>query len=146
MFLIKEDRVLLAMKKRGFGAGRWNGVGGKPEPGESISQAAIRECQEEIAVTPVIIDKVAEIDFFYTKSEAQDQRVIVYLCKKWLGTPVETEEMAPEWFRFTEIPYSDMWPDDIYWLSEVLCGKKIKASFYLGEHDKVITHNISLMI
>jgi len=46
LFLIKEDQILLAMKKRGFGMGRFNGVGGKIEPGETIEQAMIRECQE----------------------------------------------------------------------------------------------------
>jgi len=53
LFLIKDDQILLAMKKRGFGAGRFNGVGGKVEPGETIEQALIRESQEEINVTPI---------------------------------------------------------------------------------------------
>ncbi|HET8669978.1 MAG TPA: NUDIX domain-containing protein, partial [Candidatus Saccharimonadales bacterium] len=43
---------LLAMKKRGFGINKWNGVGGKVDEDETIEQAAIRECQEEITVTP----------------------------------------------------------------------------------------------
>ncbi|KAJ1429629.1 hypothetical protein B484DRAFT_396306, partial [Ochromonadaceae sp. CCMP2298] len=30
--------VLLGMKKRGFGAGKWNGFGGKMDPGESMDQ------------------------------------------------------------------------------------------------------------
>jgi len=34
------------MKKRGFGAGRYNGFGGKVEPGETILQGAQRELQE----------------------------------------------------------------------------------------------------
>ena len=42
LFLRREDEILLAMKKRGFGKGRWNGVGGKVEVGESIEQAMIR--------------------------------------------------------------------------------------------------------
>ncbi len=42
VFLVDDDRVLLGMKKRGFGAGKWNGFGGKVEPGETIEEAAIR--------------------------------------------------------------------------------------------------------
>lgn len=34
--------VLLGMKKRGFGAGKWNGFGGKVQPGETIEEAARR--------------------------------------------------------------------------------------------------------
>ena len=50
LFLIEDNHILLAMKKRGFGAGRWNGVGGKPNTAESILDVAIRECKEEIEV------------------------------------------------------------------------------------------------
>jgi 8-oxo-dGTP pyrophosphatase MutT (NUDIX family) len=39
--------ILLGLKKRGFGAGKWNGFGGKVEPGESIVQGARRELLEE---------------------------------------------------------------------------------------------------
>lgn len=50
-FLIKDEKVLLAMKKRGFGVGKWNGVGGKVKPGESVKMAVVREVFEEIRVS-----------------------------------------------------------------------------------------------
>ncbi|MDR0650832.1 MAG: NUDIX domain-containing protein [Candidatus Peribacteria bacterium] len=43
-----QGQLLLAMKKRGFGVGKWSGPGGKVEEGESISQAAVREVEEEV--------------------------------------------------------------------------------------------------
>ena len=43
LVLIRDsDRILLGLKKRGFGKGRWNGFGGKVETGETILQAAHR--------------------------------------------------------------------------------------------------------
>lgn len=50
--LIKDGKILLAMKKRGFGVGRWNGAGGKfdSEKDKDILGAAIRETKEEIGV------------------------------------------------------------------------------------------------
>ena len=48
VLLLRNDEVLLAMKKRGFGEGKWNGVGGKPNAGESIEEVAVRETKEEI--------------------------------------------------------------------------------------------------
>lgn len=53
LFLVKDDEILLAMKKRGFGKDRYNGVGGKVDDGESIEAAAARETIEEIGVTPI---------------------------------------------------------------------------------------------
>ena len=52
LFLIKpkEGRILLGMKRRKFGMGKWNGVGGKLLEGESVRTAAMRETREEIGV------------------------------------------------------------------------------------------------
>jgi hypothetical protein len=36
LLIQKANQVLLGMKKRGFGAGRYNGFGGKVEANESI--------------------------------------------------------------------------------------------------------------
>ena len=43
LFVLEPSRVLLGMKKRGFGAGRWNGFGGKVQTEETIEEAAIRQ-------------------------------------------------------------------------------------------------------
>lgn len=42
VLVVQPPRVLLGLKKRGFGAGLWNGFGGKVQPGESIEEAARR--------------------------------------------------------------------------------------------------------
>lgn len=62
-----ENEILLAMKKRGFGVGKWNGVGGKPQDGESIEKAAIREMQEEISVKADIgqLEKKGSLKFYF---------------------------------------------------------------------------------
>ena len=52
VFFIRGQTILLANKKRGFGVGKWNGIGGKQKRGETVIDAARRECQEEIGVTP----------------------------------------------------------------------------------------------
>lgn len=143
LFLLKDDQILLAMKKRGFGADRYNGIGGKIDPGETVEQALIRECQEEIEVTPTEFHKVAEHDFTQTESnEPWRMYVHAYLCTKWEGEPKETEEMAPEWFKIADIPYDNMWQDDIYWLPKVLEGKKLFCKFGFDEADNMLTHEI----
>ena len=71
LFLIRDNQILLAMKKRGFGAGRFNGVGGKPEGDETIEQTAIRECQEEICVTPTKFNEVGRINFYFPAEKAE---------------------------------------------------------------------------
>ena len=145
VFLRRDKSILLAMKKRGFGAGHWNGAGGKPEPGEAIIDTARRECFEEIAVTPGKLDKVAEINFYSQGKPGDDQQAHVYFCYGWAGEPTETEEMRPQWFDIDTIPYDSMWADDIYWLPVVLSGKKIEANFYFDANNQVADHQIKVL-
>lgn len=52
VFCLRENRhVLLGMKKRGFGKGKWNGFGGKVEQGETMVESAVRELKEEAGIT-----------------------------------------------------------------------------------------------
>jgi mutator protein MutT len=128
LLLLRDDEILLAMKKRGFGMGLWNGVGGKIDPGETIEQALVRETQEEIGVTPTSYSKVAVHDFAFPDGTI-DMQGHVYLCREWSGEPVETEEMAPKWFKISDIPYDEMWQDDIVWMPLVLRGKLLRTNF-----------------
>ena len=50
VFNAQRRQVLLGMKKKGFGVGKWNGFGGKVELGESIAQGAHRELTEEAGI------------------------------------------------------------------------------------------------
>ena len=144
-FLVKGERILLARKREGFGAGRWNGVGGKVEPGESVEEAAIRESQEEIGVTPTAMKKAAELEFyFYTDAHRQspsDQKVSVYIAEAWEGEPSESEEMGvPRWHPKDSLPFDSMWPDDPFWLPNVLSGKFVEGLFLFGEGDKLLDY------
>lgn len=142
-FLVRKGEVLLAMKKRGFGKERWNGVGGKPAEGETIQQAVVREAQEEIGVTPTSIRQVATIDFYFPHHPDWSQQVHVFLADIWRGEPVESEEMTPRWFKIDDVPYGSMWSDDIYWLPKVLSGRTIEAECLFDKDDNVLEFNIS---
>jgi 8-oxo-dGTP pyrophosphatase MutT (NUDIX family) len=140
VFLRREGQILLAMKKRGFGAGRWNGAGGKLEPGETFEAAARREVSEELGVEPVELTEVATLKFYWAIAEHVMKNVIcvVYECETWTGVPRETEEMAPQWFAEVEIPYCEMWADDEYWLPRVLAGDYIEAELLFGPNDELL--------
>lgn len=141
-FLIKDNKVLLARKKRGFAEGKMNGVGGKVNDGESIEDAAKRETLEEIGVLTKSLRQVAIIDFYFPYNPGWGQQVIVYEVRDWEGEPVETEEMTPSWYAFDKIPYEEMWVDDIYWLPLVLEGKEIKASFLFNENEEILDYTV----
>lgn len=143
-----EKELLLAMKKRGFGIGKWNGVGGKIELAKgdiNIVEAAIREAKEEIGVKIKKMEKVAVLSFHFPYKKEWDQDVHVFLAKNWEGEPKESEEMLPKWFKISEIPFNEMWDDDKFWLLKVLEGKRLKAKFTFGPGEKIISQNIRII-
>lgn len=149
-FLIKKkddtiSKICLAMKKRGFGEGRWNGVGGKCEKGETIIKALHREAKEEIDVDLISTQKIAELSFHFPHKPEWTQLVHVYFADKWAGKPTESEEMKPKWFSHDILPFDDMWPDDQFWLPQVLDGKLIKGKIVFGEGNKILKKNFKIV-
>jgi len=141
-FLLKDNQILLAMKKRAFGQGKWNGVGGKPNPNENIKDTAIRETEEEIKVTPKNIELMAVLDFHFKYKPEWDQQVLAYITTEWEGDPTETEEMKPQWFDLDKIPYNSMWTSDTLWLPLILKNKKVKGKVIFGENETIISKKV----
>ncbi len=144
-FLVKDNEVLLAMKKRGFGVGLWNGSGGKIKIGESRKQAAKREVKEEVGIDVFNLRYMALLHFYFPddpKKKDWNQDVHVFTTRRWSGEPLETEEMMPKWFKISEIPFDTMWPDDAYWLPHVLNGKKIEGWFAFDDNNKILDYLI----
>lgn len=142
--LKRNDEILLAMKKRGFGEGKYNGVGGKLEKDETPETAMIREVKEEIGVVVTKFEKVGFVEFDeYYKGEKQNLIFHLYFAYEWLGEIVETEEMRPKWFKVEDIPYDKMFPDDTYWLPLVLKGKKIKGYFKFDKDWNLLEKEIT---
>lgn len=132
------ERILLGLKKTGFGCGKYNGFGGKFEEGETAVAAAVRELKEEcgLAVQEADLEYVGELQFVFPASPELDHDVQLYVVYTWQGEPQETPEMKPEWFAIADIPYKQMWADDIYWLPAVLKGKKISGRVIFGENNE----------
>ncbi|MFA4873057.1 MAG: 8-oxo-dGTP diphosphatase [Patescibacteria group bacterium] len=137
----QHPKILLAMKKRGFGAGRWNGFGGKVSAGETIKDAARREMREEAGIETKNMDKVGILEFEY-RGNPEILEVHIFKSDNFSGVPVETEEMKPQWFHFDEIPFNEMWPDDIHWMPLLLSGKKFKGKFLFGESDNILEQEL----
>lgn len=136
-----ESNILLGMKKRGFGMGRWNGFGGKVHDGESIKDAAMRELEEEIGITPIDLRTRGKILFEF-QDTGKLLEVHLFSASEYEGTPTESEEMLPKLFDMKNIPYDEMWDDDKHWLPILLEGNNIDGYFLFDGNDKVLKKDI----
>ena len=145
VFVFREGQVLLGLKKRGFGQGLWNGFGGKVNEGETILEGAIRELNEESGFTGKNLEKIAILYFHFEKDLGKytELEIHVFKTSTFEGELVESEEMQPKWYNLSEVPYKDMWPDDIYWYPIMFTGKLFKAQFKFSDEKTLLSHEIT---
>lgn len=135
-----RGEVLLQHKRRGFGAGKWNGPGGKLAPGETIEQSVKREIKEETGLAIDNFKKMAELEFFFENKEDWHTITHVYLTNFFSGELKASDEGELKWFKLVEIPYDKMWEDDPHWLPKVLAGEFVKMKFYFDQAGKLLSY------
>lgn len=137
----QPPRILLGMKKRGFGMGRWNGFGGKLLDGESLEQSLRREFTEEAGIKIEGVEKRGILEFEFPNNPEVLQ-VHVYMISHFTGEVTESEEMRPQWFTVDAIPFSEMWSDDIFWFPLFLAGKEFMGKFWFNENDTILKQEL----
>lgn len=141
-FIVKEGRVLLIRKKRGLGAGKINGPGGKLEPGETALASAIREVQEEIGVTPMQVEDRGVLRFQFV--DGYSLHCAVFVARDFEGELCETDEATPYWFTLAEVPYHEMWEDDQHWLPQVLEGQSFEG-WFVFDGDRMLEKRVEFV-
>ena len=141
-YILKNDQVLLIRKKRGIGAGKINGPGGKVDPGETPLDAAVRETHEEVGVTPLNLDLRGELRFHFAGGPTV--HCLIYVSREYRGELCETEEAVPMWYPVNELPYADMWADDRHWLPLLLGGKRFRGSVKV-EGEEALDQQIEVL-
>ncbi len=141
LFVVRDGQVLLIRKKRGLGAGKINGPGGRRDPGETPLECAIREVEEELLVTPTGIEQRGELLFQFT--DGYSIHVHVFSAKDCDGEPQETDEAIPLWTDLDRIPYDEMWADDRIWLPLMLAGKPFSGRF-IFDGDAMLDHEVEV--
>lgn len=116
-------------------AGKWNGLGGKLEAGESPEECVIREVCEECGLT--ILNPRLRGLLMFPGFKNDDWYVFVYTATNFRGDLKENEEGYLQWVPDFELESLPLWPSDHYFLSWIREGKFFSAKFqYEGDEMK----------
>jgi len=140
VYLLQESSVLLIHKLSGHGAGRVNAPGGRLEKNESIRQCAVREVREEVGIHVATLHPAAVLRF-HDLGNGFSMAGYVFTSRTFEGDAVSSSEADPFWCRQDEIPYHEMWEDDVLWLPLVLAGVCVLGDF-IFENDRLRSHEI----
>lgn len=128
----------LARKKSKYGAGLYNGWGGKKTPQDpSMLHAAVREFEEESGVIPNPLNlELVAILRFYEETKVVFECYTYFLHESGEGISESDEMGAPEVFSPDQVPYHQMMPADEKWLPIVIGGERIAAQCWYSKDQK----------
>ncbi|ADM10621.1 NTP pyrophosphohydrolase [Parvularcula bermudensis HTCC2503] len=90
-------------------AGMWEFPGGKVEAGERPADALVRELKEELGVETV---DTCLAPFSFSLDPNQSLILLLFLCRKWSGTPTPQEGQKIKWVLPKDVLDLDMPPLD----------------------------------
>ena len=112
--------------------GKWNGLGGKLEPGESPEECVMREVREESGLE--IKDPHLCGLLIFPAFKGEDWYVFVYTVQEFSGKIHENEEGYLKWIPDAELEFLPLWPSDHIFLPWIKQGRFFSAKFlYDGE-------------
>eukprot|EP01116_Phalansterium_solitarium_P003619 TRINITY_DN14433_c0_g1_i1.p1 TRINITY_DN14433_c0_g1~~TRINITY_DN14433_c0_g1_i1.p1 ORF type:complete len:173 (+),score=50.03 TRINITY_DN14433_c0_g1_i1:159-677(+) len=144
VIIVADGRVLLGFKKRGFGAGKWTGFGGKVNClEETVEEAAARELMEEASIEAVDLECRGVLQFeFAPPLNTAPHSIHVFAATAFRGQPLESDEMRPDWHPTEALPYGLMWPDAEVWMPVFFEGTRFRATFFYDDFDTMPRSNV----
>jgi 8-oxo-dGTP diphosphatase len=140
----KENSVLMIYrnkKENDYHRGKWNGLGGKFEPGESPEQCAIREIEEEsgLDVKSVCMKGFITFPLFDDK---EDWYVFLFITDDFAGNLIDSPEGRLEWIPKDKLTEINLWDGDkifIPWLF----GDKFFSAVFNYKDGKFVDYEVN---
>jgi 8-oxo-dGTP diphosphatase len=127
-------------KKRDVHEGKWNGLGGKCEAGESPDRCVVREIKEESGLS-IRSPKLKGVILFPSFTPNTDWLVFLYVAKRFRGKLIDSNEGQLAWIPDRKIPSLNMWKGDRIFL-KWLNGRRFFSATFVYKNKKFIRHHV----
>lgn len=141
--LLREKRVLLAIKNDGTYKGCRAAYGGKVEPSEKVKTAVVREVKEESKLVLREDDLYLSAIITTLFNNKPRFEMHIFTAWQWKEDPQSTAEMRdPRWFAFDRLPMRQLIPADRIWMPRVLQGEMFNADIHVDKIDTALPHTV----
>lgn len=138
-YIEKDGKYLMLhriKKENDLNEGKWIGVGGKFEPGETAEECLLREVYEETGVTLTSYRYRGIIKFLSDKWE--DEVIYLYTADAYEGEiSMECNEGVLAWIDKDKILDLNLWEGDSIFLKELLADRDVSITLHYDEEDKL---------
>jgi 8-oxo-dGTP diphosphatase len=141
-YIKHDDQTLMIHRTKradDIHAGKWNGLGGKFEPGESPEECVIREVREESGLE-IFHPRMCGL-LMFPIFKGDDWYVFVFTAMEFSGELQENEEGYLKWIPDAELESLPLWPSDhifLPWLRE----KKFFSAKFVYEGNEMLGHEV----
>lgn len=142
-YVQKNNKTLMLLrnkKKNDVHKGKYNGLGGKFETGESPEECVIREVKEESGL--IIKPQLRGLLTFPLFSHNSDWYVYLFTAQEFSGTQIDSGEGELEWVENSKLLELNLWEGDKFFLRWLLEGKFFSAKFIYKE-GSYHSHSVS---
>ena len=127
-------------KENDYHRGKWNGLGGKFEPGESPEECAVREIKEESGLNVKSI-KMKGFITFPIFDGIEDWHVFVFVIDDYNGELIDSNEGNLGWIPNEELININLWEGDKYFIPWLFEDNFFSAKF-IYEDGKYLSHTV----
>ncbi len=128
-------------KENDYHHGKWNGLGGKFEPGESPEECAVREVKEESGLNAKSI-KMKGFITFPIFDGIEDWYVFLFVIDDYDGELIDSNEGNLEWIPNEELININLWDGDKYFIPWLFEDKFFSAKF-IYENERFVEHEVN---
>ncbi len=143
-YVMYEGKTLMLFRNKkpnDYHEGKWNGLGGKFEQGETPEECAIREVEEESGLL-MIEPKMKGFITFPMFDGKKDWYVFLFTADKFSGKLIDSNEGKLEWIQNEKLADLNLWDGDKIFIPWLFQEKYFSAKF-VYEAGKFIRHEVS---
>ncbi|MCL2881861.1 MAG: 8-oxo-dGTP diphosphatase [Coriobacteriia bacterium] len=145
-YIQQDDKTLMLYrnkKEHDINEGKWLGVGGKFEPGETPEQCLLREVQEETGVTLTEFKLHGVMTFVTLDGSSEPLYIFIFTASAYTGVVGDCDEGTLAWIDTDKVPELERWEGDHLFWEWIVDGAPFFSAYFEYDGDVLSKHSVT---